>query len=171
MVGHYRIVDDKIIGVMKTQKSVSSTNNSAPRFGKRRRNSLFTQYVPEQEFHYVSEKWGNDWLCDISPASLIQEFQVRGRRHNQLHWMRYQIVRLGSNGGEDTRTDLDISNGQTFPTLHFSRVKSYTVESENSLMWVRDDQSNQNADKTKMKSPAIFVLTKFWFLWWWLMNN
>jgi len=114
MVGHYRIVDDKIIGVMKTQKSVSSTNNSAPRFGKRRRNSLFTQYVPEQEFHY--------------------EFQVRGRRHNQLHWMRYQIVRLGSNGGEDTRTDLDISNGQTFPTLHFSRVKSYTVESENSLM-------------------------------------
>jgi len=113
MVGHYRIVDDKIIGVMKTQKSASTTN-SAPRFGKRRRNSLFTQYVPEQEFHY--------------------EFQVRGRRHNQLHWMRYQIVRLGSNGGEDTRTDLDISNGQTFPTLHFSRVKSYTIESENSLM-------------------------------------
>ena len=55
MVGHYRIVDDKIIGVMKTPKKASSTNN-APRFGKRRRNSLFTHQVPEQEFHYVSEK-------------------------------------------------------------------------------------------------------------------
>lgn len=114
MIGHYRIVDDKIIGVMKTPKSASATNNNAPRFGKRRRNSLFTLHVPEQEFHY--------------------EFQVSGRRHNQLHWMRYHIVRLASNGGDDTRTDLDISNGQTFPTLHFSRVKSYTVESETSLM-------------------------------------
>ena len=56
MVGHYRIVDDKIIGVMKAPKSASSTNNNAPRFGKRRRNSLFTYHVPEQEFHYVSEK-------------------------------------------------------------------------------------------------------------------
>ena len=56
MIGHYRIVDDKIIGVMKTPKSASATNNNAPRFGKRRRNSLFTLHVPEQEFHYVSEK-------------------------------------------------------------------------------------------------------------------
>jgi len=111
LIGHYRIVDDKVIGVMKAPKSA---NTNVPRFGKRRRNSRFINHVPEQEFHY--------------------EFEVRGRRHNQLHWLGYQIISLNSNGGDDTRTDLDISNGQTFPTLHFSRVKSYTAESENSLM-------------------------------------
>ena len=85
----------------------------------------------------------------------LQEFQLRGRRHNQLHWMRYQIVRLASNGVGESRTDLDVSNGQTFPTLHFSRVKSYTVESETSLMWVRDKMARRIPARTKSRCSGL----------------
>jgi len=78
MVGHYRIVDDKIIGVMKTPKSASSTNSTAPRFGKRRRNSLFAHHVPEQEFHYVSKNVWNVRLHSLSHGTSFRSFNCAG---------------------------------------------------------------------------------------------
>ena len=59
--------------------------------------------------------------------------ELRGRRNNQLHWVRYQAVQTMMSTGAEVKADVDVTNGQTFPPLYFSRVKSYTTEAENAL--------------------------------------
>jgi hypothetical protein len=52
MTGHYRIVNNLVIGVLKTPKSTNA-DAANPRFKRSRRNSMFISDVPEQEFHFV----------------------------------------------------------------------------------------------------------------------
>lgn len=67
---------------------------------------------------------------------LLQEFEIqsyRKRRNCQLSWLCYNIYTKYQNGQEgNTRLNL----GGRYPPFRFSRVKSYTQESEAPLQWI-----------------------------------
>ena len=64
-----------------------------------------------------------------------QELKLRPhkkRRHWTLHWSRY-VISVAYVNGERQTTPVDVGAGSSFPPLFFSRVRSYTAESETPL--------------------------------------
>jgi F-box protein 9 len=64
----------------------------------------------------------------------MQELKIvtyRNRIHAQLVWQRYSVFTRFRSGQENTTT-FDVP-GKRYPPYWFSRVKSYTAESENPL--------------------------------------
>ncbi|XP_069700146.1 F-box only protein 9 isoform X2 [Periplaneta americana] len=109
--GHYRLLEDRVILVLRRQdSSVKMANNNRYR-GRRREGS---QDLGEQTFHLE-----------------LQIVTYRNRIHAQLVWQRYSVYTRFRNGQENTTT-FDLP-GNRYPPYWFSRVKSYTAESENPL--------------------------------------
>lgn len=73
-------------------------------------------------------------IPDHAEQSFHLELQISNhhkRKHVQLTWLRYSVFTRNRNGTESTST-FDLV-GNRFPTLWFSRVKSYTLESDGPL--------------------------------------
>ncbi|KAJ9584370.1 hypothetical protein L9F63_021281, partial [Diploptera punctata] len=109
--GHYRLVDDRVVLVLRRQDT-TSTKTVNNRYRGRRRETL--QELGEQTFHLE-----------------LQIVSYRNRTHAQLVWQRYSVFTRFRNGQENTTT-FDLP-GNRYPPFWFSRVKSYTAESENPL--------------------------------------
>ncbi|GLH13821.1 F-box only protein 9-like [Gryllus bimaculatus] len=109
--GHYRLQDRRVVIVLKRQDSASKSllNN---RYRHRRRDSI--QDLGEQTFHVE-----------------LQIVSCRKRKHAQMTWQLYSVITRYRNGQEST-TNFDLPASR-FPPFWFSRVKSYTSESENPL--------------------------------------
>ncbi|CAG5087429.1 Similar to FBXO9: F-box only protein 9 (Bos taurus) [Cotesia congregata] len=108
LIGHYRLHDNCITLVMKKQESKSNINHN---YKKKKREIIHDS--GEQTFH------------------LELEIQSLHKRKNwQLLWIRYNIFTQYKNGQQAT-TCLNVFN--RYPSLKFSRVKSYTQESDRPL--------------------------------------
>lgn len=110
--GHYRLHDDHVTIVLKRDPEKGSSTNNKIRNQKRRDNALWTE-PSEQTFHLE-----------------LQIGSHRSHRHVQLHWQCYSVIT--HRGSTESSTNFDLISGR-FPPFHFSRVKSYTAESENIL--------------------------------------
>lgn len=66
--------------------------------------------------------------------SKFQELELKGKRFNQLHWLRYQVINIYKNGTRQY-SDIDVSSSANFPPLYFSRVQSYANHSDLPLQW------------------------------------
>ncbi|XP_034250568.1 F-box only protein 9 isoform X2 [Thrips palmi] len=108
--GHFRLHDDHVIIVLKRQADKTSGNNNKNRSKKRRDSTLWSE-PSEQTFHLE-----------------LQITSSRSHHHSQLQWQQYSIVTR--RGATESTTNFDLIGGR-FRPFHFSRVKSYTTESEN----------------------------------------
>jgi F-box protein 9 len=61
----------------------------------------------------------------------LQMVSMKRRRHNRLNWISYDVTTKRWDGSE-TKSDFDL-NEQSFPPFHFSRVRSYTAQTERPL--------------------------------------
>ncbi|KAK3921549.1 F-box only protein 9 [Frankliniella fusca] len=109
--GHYRLHDDHVTIVLKREPEKGSGTNNKIR-NKRRGDALWNE-PSEQTFHLE-----------------LQIGSHRSHRHVQLHWQGYSVIT--HRGATESSTSFDLISGR-FPPFHFSRVKSYTAESENIL--------------------------------------
>jgi len=109
--GHYRLHEDHVVLVLRRQDSAlkMTVNN---RYRGRRREGA--QDLGEQTFHLE-----------------LQIVTYRNRIHAQLVWQHYSVFTRFRNGQENTTTFHLPTN--RYPPYWFSRVKSYTAESENPL--------------------------------------
>ncbi|KDR08236.1 F-box only protein 9 [Zootermopsis nevadensis] len=109
--GNYHLLEDRVVLVLRRQDSTvkMAVNN---RYRGRRREG--TQDLGEQTFHLE-----------------LQIVTYRNRIHAQLVWQRYSIF-TKFRSGQETTTVFDLP-GNRYPPYWFSRVKSYTAESENPL--------------------------------------
>ncbi|XP_046492188.1 F-box only protein 9 isoform X1 [Neodiprion pinetum] len=108
LIGHYRLHLNCVILVLKSQET--KTNNNAYR--RRRRDPIHDS--GEKTFHL--------------------EFEIQNlykRANSQLAWKTYNIFTKYWNGQENS-TCLNLA-GSLYPAFKFSRVKSYTMESESPL--------------------------------------
>jgi F-box protein 9 len=56
------------------------------------------------------------------------------KKHHQLVWTHYEIRFENKRTGDERSTILDVSNDRhTYPSLIFSRVKSYTIAADQPL--------------------------------------
>lgn len=65
---------------------------------------------------------------------IFQELQIvsnRSHRHVQLVWLKYWVIT--HRGTSENTSKFDLISGR-FSSFYFSRVKSYTTESENVLL-------------------------------------
>ncbi|XP_057332235.1 F-box only protein 9 [Microplitis mediator] len=105
LVGHYRLHDNRVTLVMKKQEIKSNISNN---YKKKKREVVHDS--GEQTFHLELE---------------IQSFHKKNNW--QLPWICYNIFTQYKNGQQATAC-LNVYN--RYPPLRFSRVKSYTQESE-----------------------------------------
>lgn len=107
--GHYRLKDDRVILVVQDQKK------TAVKKGKN-----------------VSNKWQHE----NGEQTFHLEFQILNgnnkRKHMQLVWKYYDIF-IENKNGTVSKSGFDIVNSR-FPPLWFSRVKSYTKETDSCLI-------------------------------------
>ncbi|EEZ97671.2 F-box only protein 9 [Tribolium castaneum] len=106
--GYYRLKDDKVTLVVQRQD-----NKHVPGFKKKRRGGDLRE-MAEQTFH--------------------MELQIKStnkKRHVQLVWTHYSVFTRTHKGDEST-CNFDLV-GNRFPPFWFSRVKSYTSESDSPL--------------------------------------
>lgn len=108
--GHYRLHDDRVTIFLKREPDKVTGNNKTR--NRKGRDSLWTEPC-EQTFHLE-----------------LQTASYRSHRHVQLVWQGYSVITL--RGGNESTTNFDLISGR-FPPFHFSRVKSYTSESESIL--------------------------------------
>ncbi|KAL4703193.1 hypothetical protein ACJJTC_004869 [Scirpophaga incertulas] len=101
LVGHYRLIGDKVVIVLKKTNSEKKLVQTSTRFRSRRKDS-FEQH--EQTFHLE-----------------LQLRDVRWRRNWQLSWRRYAVW------GREQWTQFDLAPNK-FPAFAFSRVRTYTAE-------------------------------------------
>nr|XP_022919691.1 F-box only protein 9 [Onthophagus taurus] len=107
LTGHYRLKDDTVAIYVNRQETKT--------FKRSRRKDDRENQSSEQTFHLELK---------------IQNHHKR--RHVQLIWTRYSIFTKNKTGVESNYT-FDLI-GNRFPPLWFSRVKSYTIESESPLI-------------------------------------
>lgn len=109
MIGYYRLKDDKVTLVVQKQELTKSLQTTFKRSNRRREvdNS-------EQTFHM---------------ELTIQNHKER--RHVKLTWSYYSVFTRTKQGHENT-CNFDLKTNR-FPPLWFSRVKSYTSESDQPL--------------------------------------
>ncbi|KAJ3640634.1 hypothetical protein Zmor_027186 [Zophobas morio] len=106
--GYYRLKDDKVILVVQRQD-----NKTSQGYKKSKRRADLRE-MAEQTFH--------------------MELQIKStnkKRHVQLVWTHYSVFTRTLKGDEST-CNFDLVNNR-FPPFWFSRVKSYTSESESPL--------------------------------------
>lgn len=107
LMGHYRLRDNTVTVLVQRQETKMSSISY--RRGKRRE-------IPE----YSEQSF-----------QLKLQIQNHKRKHVQLSWLGYSVFTRNRNGTESTsRFDLV---GTKFPPLWFSRVKSYTIETDTPL--------------------------------------
>nr|XP_027233487.1 F-box only protein 9-like [Penaeus vannamei] len=73
---------------------------------------------------------------DVAETTFQIEFEIRPvkqRPHWQLVWRNYTITSTFYDGKQNT-SQIEVNDTNNFPPLAFSRVKSYTMESEKPLM-------------------------------------
>ncbi|XP_015588407.1 F-box only protein 9 isoform X2 [Cephus cinctus] len=104
LIGHYRLHDDRVTLILKKQETKGSNNA----YRKKRREPMHDS--GEQTFH-----------VEFS----IQNHQKRV--NSQLTWLRYNIFTKYRNGQEG---NMYLNLSGRYPPFKFSRVKSYTLESE-----------------------------------------
>ncbi|XP_028026246.1 F-box only protein 9 [Bombyx mandarina] len=106
MMGHYRLIGQKVVIVIKKTSEKKQVMASNTRFRARRK-----ELEHEQTFHLELE------LCD-----------VRSRRNFQLQWRHHSVrARL------DQWTQFELAPGR-YPPFAFSRVRTYTAESHAPLL-------------------------------------
>jgi F-box protein 9 len=124
--GYYRLKDDKVTLVVTRQD-----NNKHLQFKKTaKRRGADLRDTAEQTFHMVRGLA----LMLQSAMFFFQELQIKStnkKRHVQLVWTHYSIFTRTLKGDESTSNFDLVSN--RFPPFWFSRVKSYTSESESIL--------------------------------------
>lgn len=106
LIGHYRLRDNLVTLILKKQELKTNNNNN----GYRRKRREFLHDSGEQTFHV--------------------EFEIQNHHkkvNSQLMWLTYNIYTKYKNG-EEVSTRLNL--GVRYPPFRFSRVKSYTQESE-----------------------------------------
>ncbi|XP_066581169.1 F-box only protein 9 [Prorops nasuta] len=107
LIGHYRLHDNSVMLVLKKQETKGNGNTIVPR---RKKRGEAIHDSGEQAFHV--------------------QFDIQNhhrKRNSQLAWMSYNIFTKYRNGQEGTTC---LSLGARYPPLKFSRVKSYTQDSE-----------------------------------------
>nr|CAD7573265.1 unnamed protein product [Timema californicum] len=112
LTGHYRLHEDRVIMVLKkhgTQGKISGNNRY-----RARHNRATSSDLEEQNYHLE-----------------LQINSYRNRLHTQLAWQGYSIFMKLRNGAEST-SKFELPTNR-YPPFWFSRVKSYTAESENPL--------------------------------------
>lgn len=109
--GHYRLHEDRVSILLKRETDKTNAANNRVRSNKRK-DAVWSE-PSEQTFHLE-----------------LQIASNRSRRHVQLLWVKYWIIT--HRGGSESTTKFDLI-GSRFTPYHFSRVKSYTTESENVL--------------------------------------
>ncbi|KAI4475720.1 hypothetical protein M0802_015056 [Mischocyttarus mexicanus] len=105
LIGHYRLCDNFVTLVLKRQDTKGNNNTS------RRKRREAVHDSGEQTFH--------------------AEFEIQSHHrkiNSQLSWIRYNIFTVYRNGQESCDNAMNF-NGR-YPPFKFSRVKSYTQESE-----------------------------------------
>ncbi|XP_043491109.1 F-box only protein 9 [Polistes fuscatus] len=105
LIGHYRLCDNFVTLILKRQDTKGNNNTS------RRRRREAVHDSGEQTFH--------------------AEFEIQNHHrkiNSQLSWIRYNIFTVYRNGQESCDNAMNF-NGR-YPPFKFSRVKSYTQESE-----------------------------------------
>lgn len=108
MSGYYRLKDDRITLVVQRQ---DLNKDKGPMVRKGKKKQIDEYESVEQTFH--------------------MELQIKNankKRHAQLSWTHYSIYSRNRKGDEST-CDFDLVTNR-FPPLWFSRVKSYTAESD-----------------------------------------
>ncbi|XP_015908106.1 F-box only protein 9 [Parasteatoda tepidariorum] len=113
MSGRYKLVGNTIMAVVKKPKVEISTSSNY--YHHRRQRQANLQEAKEQTFHMELEL--NNY---------------KRRINHQLSWTCYSIHMIYRNG-EETVSNFDIVPSN-FPPFWFSRVKSFTTESENLLI-------------------------------------
>ncbi|KAL2739689.1 F-box only protein 9 [Vespula maculifrons] len=106
LIGHYRLCDNFVTLVLKRQDTKGNNNTC-----RRRRQRETVHDSGEQTFHV--------------------EFEIQNhhrRINSQLSWLRYNIFTRYRNGQEPCVNTMNLSG--RYPPFRFSRVKSYTQESE-----------------------------------------
>ncbi|XP_057651271.1 F-box only protein 9 [Diorhabda carinulata] len=105
--GYYRLKDDKIMLVIQ-------------------------RHVKNAQTDYKRDHKKQDAM-NKKEIVFNMEFQIKSKRkkHDQLHWSHYSIATRGR-GIPESITNFDLY-GSRYPPLVFSRVKSYTENSENLL--------------------------------------
>ena len=86
-------------------------------------NSNFARYLPTV--------WEPTNLVQIP---LFQELEIKGKKHQKLHWLGYSIMSKYKDGREQL-SDLDVTNLNNYPTMVFAPVNSYTTETFQPLIW------------------------------------
>ncbi|CAG9769339.1 unnamed protein product [Ceutorhynchus assimilis] len=109
MVGYYRLKDDTVTLVFQRQDTAKTMQTTYKRSARRR-----DVENPEQTFHMELK---------------IQS--RKSRRHVKLVWSYYSIFTKSKQGHENT-TSFDLIQNR-FPPLWYSRVKSFTSESDQPL--------------------------------------
>ncbi|XP_052096986.1 F-box only protein 9-like isoform X2 [Mytilus californianus] len=111
--GRYRFNGDRITSVLKRVKTKDSSLN----------------YYP----------WKRQPRQQIDPNDMEQTFQVemeiqnhKDRCHAKLVWLHYSVTTCYKATGQLNETDFELNN-KNYPPLLFSRVLSYTAESESPL--------------------------------------
>ncbi|XP_054268846.1 F-box only protein 9 [Macrosteles quadrilineatus] len=105
MIGHYRLCDDRVTLTVQKQET------GGPQKYKQRRNNNTQEHTFHLEFEIVPR---------------------RSKNHGQLRWRCYSVFTKNRDGHETSSTFEVV--GSRFPSLWFSRVKSYTAEADYPLM-------------------------------------
>ncbi|EEB11637.1 F-box only protein, putative [Pediculus humanus corporis] len=106
LTGHYRLQDDRVFIILQREDLINH------RYRKRKNN--IPMDLIEQTFHIE-----------------LQVVSRKNRINNCLIWKRYCVTSL--RGTTETKTSFEVMSNK-FPCLWFSRVKSYTTESEKPLI-------------------------------------
>ncbi|KAJ8921794.1 hypothetical protein NQ315_008423, partial [Exocentrus adspersus] len=109
--GYYRLKDDKVIIVVQKQDPKIAAQVQSFKRNPRKKD---VQDSPEQTFHME-----------------LQIKSVPKKRHAKLVWTHYSVFTKYKRGDEST-CNFDLITNR-FPPLWYSRVKSFTAESENPL--------------------------------------
>ncbi|XP_067118657.1 F-box only protein 9 [Centruroides vittatus] len=109
--GHYRLVDNSVTAILKRFKpDITVTNGGNYRY---RRQRAVPQEA-EQTFHLG-----------------LEVRNVKGRPSFQLIWRHYSI-HMNHRNGQETVSEFDLT-ANNFPPFWFSRVRSYSIASDNAL--------------------------------------
>jgi len=106
MFGQFRTINNHIHCILQKPKQTETKTNRRFSLRKKPRNPYVFE-VPDQNFH--------------------MELEIKGKRHQKLHWLGYSILSKYKDGREQL-SDLDVTNINNYPTMIFSPVNSYTSE-------------------------------------------
>ncbi|CAF1502959.1 unnamed protein product [Rotaria magnacalcarata] len=113
LYGNYRLQNDRVIIVAKRNTQRTLTINNPQRRGVRDAQISDIEQIMNMEFE----------MCDAGK-----------KKHHQLTWTHYEIKSIDKRTGDERSNLLDAANDRhAYPPLIFSRVKSYSLASEQLL--------------------------------------